>query len=354
MITSNRSTTLGPGPATRRGATGAVTLWLQVVQLGPLLLLLLLWVTMSMASAHFLSPRNFANIGSEASVVAVLALGQLLVIISAGIDLSVGSAAALAGVVGALWIKDLGLTSGWLVIPTTILTGGLIGLINGLLFVKGRMPHAFLSTLAMMEVARGTALVLSDSQSIPGMPASVRAIGAGTVGPIPYSVLMVAVLAVALWLLLARTPWGQWIYATGANKEGARRVGVPVDQVLISVYVISGVSAGVAAIIITGQVNAAYPTAGNLMELSAITAVIIGGASFFGGRGTVVGTLIGALILGTIRNGLNLLNVSTNWQLIAIGLVIAVAVETDVVRGRLETRLRTTRTEMRELEATTR
>jgi ribose transport system permease protein len=186
------------------------------------------------------------------------------------------------------------------------------------------------------------------------MPASVRAIGAGKLGPIPYSVLVVAVLAAAVWALLARTPWGQWIYATGANKEGARRVGIPVDQVLISVYVISGLSAGVAAIILTGQVNAAYPTAGNLMELSAIAAVIIGGASFFGGRGTVVGALVGALILGAIRNGLNLLNVSSNWQLIAIGVVIAVAVEMDVIRGWLETRLRTTRTEMLELEGTTR
>jgi ribose transport system permease protein len=331
-----------------------VALWLQIIRLGPLLLLLLLGAVLSIASPYFLSPRNFANIGLEASVVAVLALGQLLVIITAGIDLSVGSGAALAGVIGALWIKDFGFTTGWLVIPTMILTGGLIGLINGLLFVKGHMPHPFLPTLAMLEVSRGTALVLSDSQPIPGMPESVRAIGAGKLGPIPYSVLVVAVLAAAVWALLARTPWGQWIYATGANKEGARRVGIPVDQVLISVYVISGLSAGVAAIILTGQVNAAYPTAGNLMELSAIAAVIIGGASFFGGRGTVVGALVGALILGAIRNGLNLLNVSSNWQLIAIGVVIAVAVQMDVIRGWLETRLRTTRTEMLELEGTTR
>jgi ribose transport system permease protein len=335
-----------------RATASMVGLWLQVIRLGPVLLLLLLGAVLSIASPHFLSPRNFANIGLEASVVAVLALGQLLVIVTAGIDLSVGAGAALAGVIGALWVKDFGITSGWLVIPTMILAGGVIGLINGLLFVKGRMPHAFLPTLAMLEVARGTALVLSGSQSIPGMPDSVRAIGAGRLGPIPYSVLVVVVLAVAVWVLLARTPWGQWIYATGANKEGARRVGIPVDQVLISVYVISGLSAGVAAIILTGQVDAAYPTAGNLLELSAIAAVIIGGASFFGGRGTVVGALVGALILGTIRNGLNLLNVSTNWQLIAIGVVIAVAVEMDVIRGWLETRLRTTRTEM--LEGTAR
>ncbi|MFZ1179438.1 MAG: ABC transporter permease [Mycobacterium sp.] len=329
-------------------SSGAVSAGLQIVRLGPLLLLLLLAVVLAIATPHFLSPRNFANVGLEASVVAVLALGQLLVIITAGIDLSVGAAAALSGVIGALWIKDFGITSGWLVIPTMILAGGLIGLINGLLFVKGRMPHAFLPTLAMLEVARGVALVLSDSQSIPGMPKSVLAIGAGKLGPIPYSVIVVILLAIAVWALLARTPWGQWIYATGANKEGARRVGIPVDQVLVSVYVMSGLSAGVAAVIIAGQVNAAYPTAGNLLELSAIAAVIIGGASFFGGRGTVVGALIGALMLGTIRNGLNLLLVETNWQLIAIGVVIAVAVEMDVIRGWLETRLRVARTEMLE------
>ncbi len=352
MVTSRLSTGLDPRPAAPRRSVGMVVIWLQIVRLGPALLLLLLAVAMSIASPHFLSIRNVSNIGLEASVVAVLALGQLLVIITAGIDLSVGSVAALAGVTGALWIKDLGLTSGWLVIPTMVLTGGLIGLINGLLFVKGHMPHAFLPTLAMLEVARGTALVLSDSQSIPGLPASVRAIGAGALGRVPYSVLVVVVLAIAVWALLARTPWGQWICATGASREGARRVGIPVDQVLISVYVISGLSAGVAAIILTGQVNAAYPTAGNLMELSAIAAVIIGGASFFGGRGTVVGALVGALILGAIRNGLNLLDISTNWQLIAIGVVIAVAVELDVLRGWLENRLRTTRAEL--LEGSTR
>ena len=199
-----------------------VSAGLQIVRLGPLLLLLLLVVVLAIATPHFLSPRNFANVGLEASVVAVLALGQLLVIITAGIDLSVGAAAALSGVIGALWIKDFGITSGWLVIPTMILAGGLIGLINGLLFVKGRMPHAFLPTLAMLEVARGVALVLWDSRSISGMPKSVLAIGAGKLGPVPYSVIVVIVLAVVVWALLARTPWGQWIYATGANKEGAR------------------------------------------------------------------------------------------------------------------------------------
>ncbi len=185
MVTSLLSTDRDRRPAIPRRSVGMVGVWLQIIRLGPALLLLRLAVVMSIASPHFLSTRNFANIGLEASVVAVLALGQLLVIITAGIDLSVGSAAALAGVIGALWIKDLGVTSGWLVIPTMILTGGLIGLINGLLFVKGRMPHAFLPTLAMLEVARGTALVLSDNQSIPGLPQSVRAIGARALGSVP-------------------------------------------------------------------------------------------------------------------------------------------------------------------------
>lgn len=324
-----------------RGLHAALT----VVRLGPVLLLVLIMAVLAALNPLFLSPVNLGNVGLEASVVAILALGQLLVIITAGIDLSVGSVVAMSSILGALWIRELDLVSGWLVIPSMILAGGLAGAVNGTLFVKGRLPHPFLPTLAMLMVARGVALIVSEGQPITGMPDAVRTVGYGHLGRVPWAVVLVAVLAVIVYVLLRRITWGQWIYAIGGNREAARRVGVPVDRVLISVYVFSGMCAGTAAIVVSGQTNSAYPTAGNLLELSAIAAVIIGGASFFGGRGTVVGTLVGALILGVIQNGLNLMNVQSSWQYVALGAAVVIAVQLDVVRARLETRLRVVRTE---------
>lgn len=343
----HRQAPAGPAPAgeahgrPNQGLHAALTL----VRLGPVLLLAILVVTLGTLSPVFLSPVNLGNVGLEASVVAILALGQLLVIITAGIDLSVGSLIAMSSIFGALWIRELDLVSGWLVIPTMILAGGLAGAVSGTLFVKGRLPHPFLPTLAMLMIARGVALIVSGGRPITGMPEAVTAIGSDRIGEVPLAVLVVAGLAVLVHLLLRRVTWGQWIYAIGGNREAARRVGVPVDRVLISVYVMSGMCAGTAAVVVSGQTNSAYPTAGNLMELSAIAAVIIGGASFFGGRGTVIGTLVGALILGVIQNGLNLLNVQSSWQYVALGTAVIIAVELDVVRGRLEARLRTVRSE---------
>ena len=345
------TTTAHPPGATappKERSNRLVKVSLSVVRLGPLLMLALIVVIMTSLSPVFLTSRNMGNVGLEAAVVAILALGQLLVIITAGIDLAVGSLIAMSSIFGALWIREAEIVSGWLTIPTMIVVGGLAGAVSGLLFVKGKIPHPFLPTLAMLMVARGVALLVSDGQPITGMPESVRQLGSGRIGDVPVAVILVAVLAVVFHLLLSRITWGQWIYAIGVNREGARRVGIPVDRVLISVYVISGMSAGTAAIVVSGLTNSAYPTAGNLMELSAIAAVIIGGASFFGGRGTVIGALTGALILGVIQNGLNLLNVDTSWQYVALGTVIVLAVELDVLRGYLESRLRTIRTEEKE------
>lgn len=332
-----------PAPAAH-GSQGLRTA-LTIVRLGPLLLLAIIVFVMAVINPLFLTPINLGNVGLEASVVAILALGQLLVIVTAGIDLSVGSLIAMSSIIGALWIRDLGIVSGWLVIPTMILAGGLAGGVNGTLFVKGKLPHPFLPTLAMLMVARGVALIVSKGEPVTGMPASINAIGSEKFGQVPLAVLVVAGLALIVGVLLRRVTWGQWIYAIGGNRESARRVGVPVDKVTISVYVFSGMCAGIAAIVVSGQTNSAYPTAGNLLELSAIAAVIIGGASFFGGRGTVIGTLVGALVLGVIQNGLNLMNVQSSWQYVALGTAVVIAVELDVLRSRLETRLRVVRTE---------
>jgi ribose transport system permease protein len=173
-----------------------------------------------------------------------------------------------------------------------------------------------------------------------GMPGAVQTLGGGSIGWLPYSTFLVALVAVAAALLLGRMVWGRWIYAVGGNPEGARRVGIPRSWVIVSVYVMSGLLAGVAAIITSGRLNAGSPTFGDLAELDSIAAVVIGGASFLGGRGHVGHALVGALMIGVIRNGMNLLDIEAYIQLIVIGVVIVVAVESDVIRGRLEDRFR--------------
>lgn len=312
-------------------------LGLSTIRLGPVLILILLAALITVVAPVFLSTGNFTNLGIQAAPIAILALGQLLAILTRGIDLSVGSAMALSTVTGALAYAG-GVTNGLLVVGAMLLTGATVGVINGLLFVKVRIPHPFIVTLGMLNVAYGLALVLSGGRPIPGMPPLILTLGSGFIGPFPVPVLLVVVLAVFALLLTTQTQWGRWIYAVGGNPEGAVKAGIPVDRVLVSVYLLSGLFAGFAATIIAGRTNSGYPTAGLLTELDAIAAVIIGGASFFGGRGGVVNALVGALVIAVIRNGLNLAGVDPNIQLIAIGGVVIGAVALDVLRTRLERR----------------
>jgi ribose transport system permease protein len=207
--------------------------------------------------------------------------------------------------------------------------------------VFGRVMNPFIVTLGTLGIARGLALVISDGQTRTGLPPVVSALGSGTVAGVPVPVLIVAALALVLGVLLGRTQWGRWIYAVGGNPEAARRSGIPADGVLLSVFALCGLLAGTAGILVAGRTDSASPQAGQLLELDAITAVIIGGASFLGGRGRVVNVLAGALIIGVIRNGLDLLGVSPFWQLIAVGTLVIVSLELDVLRGRLERHLRT-------------
>ena len=313
-------------------------LWL--VQLGPVLVLVVLWIAMSSLSDVFFTGRNITNLGVQASIVATLAIGQLIVIVTRGIDLSVGSVLSLATVTGGLVYDAAALSSGLPVAVTMVLTGAAVGLLNGVIYVKGRIPHPFIVTLATFYAARGLALVLTDGASLPGMPPLVQDAGAGFVGDIPWPVIVVAVIGAVAFVLMKWTRWGRWIYAVGGSPEAAKRAGIPVSRVLISAYVLCGVGAGLAGLITAGRTNSGFPTAGNLAELDAIAAVTIGGASFFGGRGNVGNAIVGALILATIRNGMNLLAVSPFWQLLVIGTVILIAVELDVTRSGIEERLR--------------
>lgn len=309
------------------------------LRLGPAIGLLLLVVILSQLTPAFATPRNVGNLLSQSAVISVLAIGQLLVIVTRGIDLSVGSTLALGTVTGALAFAA-GLPTP-VVVATMLVTGLLVGAVNGIVYVYGRLPHPFIITLATLSIARGLALVLSDGQPIQGMPESVTALGGDDLfGWLPVSTLLVAAIAAGALLLTVRMVWGRWIYAVGGNPEAARRIGIPVGGTLISVYLLSGLMAGVAALLTAGRTNAGAPTFGALAELDAIAAVVIGGASFLGGRGNIGNAIVGALMIGVIRNGMNLMNVDAFFQPIVIGVVIVVAVELDVMRTRLEQRFR--------------
>lgn len=314
---------------------------LRGLQAGPILILALLVLVMSVASPYFLTRGNLTNLGFQTAIVAVLALGQLVVILTRGVDLSVGAVVALSGVLAAI-AAGAG-AGGALTLAVMLATGAGVGLLNGGILVGGRVMNPFIVTLGTLSIVRGLALVISDAQTRTGLPPAISATGTSLVGPVPLPALLAGGLAVAAWVLLARTQWGRWIYAVGGNPEGARKVGIPVDRVLLSAYVLCGLAAGVAGVLVAGRTDAGSPTAGQLLELDAITAVIIGGASFFGGRGSVAGVVAGALIIGVIRNGLNLLDVTPFWQQVAIGALVIASLELDVLRGHLERRLRVRR-----------
>ena len=313
--------------STTRQASGA--LWQRI---GPLLGLATLFVGLSFASPYFLTVDNLMNVLRQSSINAILALGQLIVIITAGIDLSIGSVLGVANVALALL-----LVSGWHPVTACAAAIGIgvgIGLLNGLLLTKLRLPHPFISTLGTMNVGRGAALLLAAGVPISGLPPGFREATGGHGAGIPMPVVIAGIAYLAAHVFLTRTVWGRDLYALGGNREAARLAGIPVERRLNLAYALSGFAAAIAAIVLAGRMNSGFPLAGSGAELDAIAAAIIGGASFFGGVGTVSGTLIGALIIGFLRNGLNLLDVSAYWQMVVIGCVIVAAVFVDVLRQR--------------------
>jgi ribose transport system permease protein len=336
---------------------------------GIALALVLLMVVLSILSPeYFLTRENLTNVARQTSVNALLALGQFLVILTAGIDLSVGAMMALSMIMMALsthafynwyaaYYAQAAVTSlpdpqatitmvilSGIAIVIGLATGLFAGLLNGWGTTKLRLPHPFIATLGMLNIARGATDLISGGAPITGIPQPMRAFGAGSLQlfqtaegewfGIPLALLAVLVFYLAFWIFLTQTEMGRHIYAVGGNIQATRYAGVNVDRVLNVVYTLCGGTAAVAALLLAGRTNSGYPKAGVGAELDAIAAVIIGGASFFGGRGTVVGTFIGVLIMGFIRNGLNLLNVSVFWQEVAIGAIIIVAAYVDVLRRR--------------------
>ena len=272
-------------------------------------------------------------------MIAVVALGQLLVIVTRGIDLSVGSTIALSGVVGAVVFEHT--SSSVLVIAAILGTGIAVGAVNGLVYVYGRVPHPFIVTLATLSIVRGIALWAVRRDAHPRHAADRADDRRRHHRLAPVLDLRrrrrsrSACLVLTTWLV-----WGRWLYAVGGNPEAARRSSIPTQRVLVTVYVLSGLAAGVGGLLTAGLIDGGSPTAGDLAELDSIAAVIIGGAAFAGGRGNVGNALIGAFTIGVIRNALNLHNVDPFYQLMAIGVIVLIAVEADVLRGYIEGRVR--------------
>lgn len=307
------------------------------VRLESFLVLLLLSAAMAVLSPYFLSLGNFLNILLATSTIGVLAIGATFVICSGGLDLSVGSVMGLSGVVGAYLAVNLGAPSA-VGIAGCIAAGALAGYINGQLVTRAFVP-AFIVTLGMLGVARGMALVISSGRVIYGLPEFMLFLGQGRPWGVPMPVVIFIITAIIGHCVLAYTPFGRHTLALGDNEGAARAAGIKVERDRRLLYTLSGGLAGLAGLLFMARVNSGDPTAGLNYELTAITAAIIGGTNLFGGRGSVLGTMIGALIMGVLQNGLNLLAVQSYYQQMAIGAVLILAVFIDQYQIRRETRV---------------
>jgi ribose transport system permease protein len=295
-------------------------------QFGTFAVFVVLCAVISALTPHFFTVSNLLNVAQQTVINALIAVGLTFVIISGGIDLSVGSILAFAGVVMAHTLR-----LGW-PLPLAMLAGVTVGagcgLVNGLLMSFGRLPP-FIATLGMMSVARGGALLATDGRPVSGFDESFRWLATGQVAAIPVPVLVMVLVYAAAHFTLQRTKFGRYTYAIGGNEEASLLSGVPVRLYKIGIYVLCGALAALSSVLLTARLNSAQPIAGLSYELDAIAATVIGGTSLMGGQGSVIGTLIGALIMGVLRNGLNLLGVSSFIQQVVIGVVIIAAVLLD-------------------------
>lgn len=292
------------------------------------LILLVMIVCMSFASDVFLSSRNIINIVRQISINAIIATGMTFVIITGGIDLSVGSILAVSGVIAAYFIKNTAMPI-YIVVVASLLTGVTCGLINGLIISQLRVPP-FISTLALMTACRGLAYRISDGRPIVDLGENFLKIGRGEFLYIPNPIWFMIIVLIAGYIVLQKTKFGRYIFYIGNNEEAARVSGINVKLVKASAYAIAGICSGFAGLIICSRINSGQPQAGLGYELDAIAAVVIGGTSLSGGVGSIGGTLIGAFIIGIINNSMNLLNVSPFNQMIVMGLVILGAVVLDM------------------------
>jgi len=327
----------GPGrPSHRRAVVLSVSL--RLIAAGPLFVLACIWVVFALLSPYFLTTSNLTNILVQSSSTALLALGALVVVIVGSLDLSLGSTTGLCTIVAAVMFRDHP-SLGWLVIPAALAAGLAIGLVNSLVIVVLRIGNAFIVTLGMLYVVQSISYVTSGGTQVPGVPGYMLTLANGKLAGIPGPVILVLLSGGLLAFVLNRVVWGRWIVAIGGSADAAGRAGIPVRKVLFSVYVIASLFAAIGGVLVSGLNDAGAPDSGNSILL-AIAAVVIGGARLTGGRGSVWATLVGAVILGTITNGLTLLSVSPNWTPFAVGAVLIAAVGLDALRSTIEGRLR--------------
>jgi ribose transport system permease protein len=297
----------------------------------PFLSLIVLFVGLSIASPYFLTASNLASVARQTAVFNTMALGMTIVIISGGIDLSVGSVLGLSGLIGTMALErgypiPVGILIG-------VLAGTLCGLSNGLMVTRLRIPP-FVVTLGTLGIFRGLALIFSNGLPVHKIPAGFSFLGEGYLAGVPFVVWMLAICAVAVHVVLEHTRLGRYAFAIGSNRIAAVYAGIPVSFHVTAVYAIGGALTGLAGMIEASRLATGQPTAGQGYELQAIAAVVIGGGSLNGGEGSVVGTLIGAFIMGLLSNGADLLNISNYWQQVIIGSVIILAVTLDEMRKR--------------------
>lgn len=293
--------------------------------------LLILSVFFGITSDKFFTLNNLLTVALQTSVIAIIAIGQTYVIITTGIDLSIGSNIAISGIVASiLMTQDVSIP---VAMMAGLLAGTIVGILNGVLIVYGDLPP-FIVTLGTMSIVKGIALVITGGIPISNLPRKFAFLGNGRVikDLIPVPVIIMLVLAIIFGFILAKTKLGRYTYAVGSNFEAARLSGISIPKTIIPIYAISGFLAAWSGLILAARIVSGQPTAGTGYELDAVASSVIGGASLMGGEGTIVGTVIGAFVIGVLRNGLNLLNVSAFWQQIAIGIVIISAVFLDRIK----------------------
>ncbi|WP_425072046.1 ABC transporter permease [Sagittula sp. S175] len=297
-------------------------------------------IVFSILSPVYFSVGNFLIMSSHVAIFGLLAIGMLLVILNGGIDLSVGSTLGLSGVVAGALMQGVELPAAgvilyppvWAVVVLTLCLGAAVGAVNGVLIAFFRVP-AFVATLGMLYVARGVALLMTNGLTYNNLSGSEALgnmgfdwLGFNRIGGVPIGVIVLAVVAVTVGVTLSRTAFGRWLYASGGNERAAELSGVPTRKVQIAVYVLSGICAAIAGLVLSSQLTSAGPKAGTTYELTAIAAVVIGGAALTGGRGTVRGTMLGAFVIGFLSDGLVIIGVSAYWQTVFTGAVIVLAV----------------------------
>jgi putative xylitol transport system permease protein len=298
---------------------------------GIVAVLIVLCIVLSFANQYFLTLGNIADILRQTSINGILAVGMTYVVLTAGIDLSVGSTLALAGIISASLVTGphphgaaIGLAAG-------LAVGAAIGAINGLLVARFSIPP-FVATLGMLSAARGLTYIYNDGMPVTDLPDGYLTIGTGAIAGIPVPIIVFALVVMLFWFVLRYTTYGRYVYAVGGNARSAKTSGISTGKILFSVYVIGGLLAGLAGIILAARTTSALPQAGVSYELDAIAAVVIGGTSLSGGTGSLGGTVVGALLIGVINNGLNLLGVSSYYQQVVKGVIIVGAVLLDASR----------------------